>query len=335
MELRSRVSLIMLSRYSDAWFMSESLAFYLSTNTFNNPVFDEQLAADLCLDQRQPSSREKVDKLESRLGARCSQLCDSLVFSLKSKIFVLELNFKRSLRRLRSFADRQRLRLVPGSSAWSASSQWARRKRVGDRAGVEQTPWMHRTLSSADESKFWRKMDDSRAPLDAQKERILSRLEQVVQAKRMSEQNAHLKLNHLQLIRQSRVSHASDISDKESAPKEDPAVACQLGKQTNECATNTNGAHQSGSATPTLPLLPGRRVTKQGWQSGWRLKVSLASRGPVVPIGMLISDPRSIWRLDTRSLSPMSPPGQAPLPLGWLDSRATFSRPSFRSLDLS
>lgn len=318
----------------DAWFMSDSLAFYLSTNTFRNPVFDEQFASsDDCQGSSGPEVKGRLGKLRSGLGARCSQLCDNLAFSLRSKLFVLELNFKRSLRRMRGFAKRHGLKLIPAPLDGRAGQG---KQVAGCQASMQQTPWMHGALGSAsrrDERKFWRKMGDSRASLGIQKEKILSRLEQVVQAKRNSEQKAHLRLNHLQLIRQGQAqlsgsskggrkgtadsssssssssssnrgsnvcsdSNNNNVIDKKSAPKEDPTVGMHFGKLAGRCATNVSG--NCKGASPASPLLPGGPVERQTCESGWKMKVSLTLAG-------ISTTASAQWNVDLQSAIYMAP----------------------------
>lgn len=177
--------------------MSESLAFYLSTNTFSNPMFEEHTQQTAPNQAIYDEQRDRQTRKGSRLLARCAELCDNLLFSVKSKLFVLELNFKRSLRRVRSFAERQSFGLNAKPRSVHQQNQ-----------PIQPTPWLSdaletsRCVSHSDSvngnsrdqrrgDKFWKSIGqapDSRESLGLQKQKILNRLEQAVQAKRINQQ---------------------------------------------------------------------------------------------------------------------------------------------------
>lgn len=220
-----------MSLYEDAWFMNESLAFYMSTNTFTNPIFASNF----------DESRECVVDERDRLNHEAStstnrpwkKFCDSLVFSVRSKIYVLELNFKRHLKSLKRFT-------CNNFPAWTS----ARRSK---RAAPAVTGSKHEKPSSGVhfEDEFWRNIEPScKKSLDRQQEKILYRLEQVVQAKRHSQllfnmDRARFNYGHTS----PRVSHpdATDKLDLTSASSDSLSGAAATVHELVGGANITNG----------------------------------------------------------------------------------------------
>lgn len=194
----------MFSSNQNAWFMNESLAFYMSTNTFSNPIFDAQVDPDSS-QQEQQNEDTKIERSSSLNRSLSSSstasndnennnkeqqqrywasFCDSLMFSIKSKLYVFELNFKRKLQRLKRFASGHlpiwllnNLNVLGGSGSW--------RQQATASASFEYE----------DEDKFWEAIQQpySKVSFSIQQEKILSRLEQLIQAKRSSSKGDDLE----------------------------------------------------------------------------------------------------------------------------------------------
>lgn len=209
----------------DNWYapaINESLAFYMSTNTFNNPIFEAQFELDSsqegeivsggsgCTEQNEvgrnqeelsrssksssPSTTCKVSNGNNNIKQEQKQnnwtnFCDNLMFSIKSKIYVFELNFKRKLQRLRRFASGHLpswLMTNIGSIKNHATAA-ATTTSSGENIYVyENYDDMNDDEEEEEEDKFWETIQQpySKDSLNVQQEKILSRLEQVIQAKR-------------------------------------------------------------------------------------------------------------------------------------------------------
>lgn len=187
--------------YNDACFLNGSLAFYTSTNTFSNPIFDVSQFTDNngndCKQEegaaagRQKQTGGQLEKDVSLVG-RCANICDNLLFSIKSKMFVMELNFKRRLRSIKKYSAKnlpwlfhQDRRAISGRQTqfYSPTSQFYDSQQLEFNQQQQQVP-IHQDLLYNNE-KFWRNIvPDCKKSLNVQQEKILSRLEQTVQAKR-------------------------------------------------------------------------------------------------------------------------------------------------------
>lgn len=168
---------------NDAWFMNESLAFYQSTNTFSNPAFDNGSEREYEQSKDEEEEKKKQDQkswLASKQKGSQQKLkpsfCNNLAFSIESKIYVLELNFKRRLQHLRSFADKH--------LAWMFSSRQTKRSFASRSQSFgwhsdAQASW--KISDKYADEKFWRRETffepKSRESLGKQQQKILCRLE--------------------------------------------------------------------------------------------------------------------------------------------------------------
>lgn len=165
------------------WFMNESQVFYMSTNTFSNPIFDprvgpssEEAPAKEVKDSKKGLTRRKLPRLS--LKQRCSNFCDSIAFSIRSKMFVLELNLEKKLENFRKFANNH--------FAWITM-------RHNKRDCRKRQSKMESDRMDIRKSKFWGEISaapKSRKSLCIQQEKILCRLEQVLQAKRYKQKHS-------------------------------------------------------------------------------------------------------------------------------------------------
>lgn len=181
--------------------IDESLAFHVSTNTFNNPAFDQNLAdlanqVDLAecqitrkgtsksssriVERQSKESGVRDDRRETTAGQSFkSSFAENLAFSFRSKLFVIDLNFKRKLRSLKTFAVRYFPRILFQQSAAATSS---RRKNSSDnRTG---TSFTNRNKIYDSDEQFWKNIivdPSSRKSLTKQKAKILNRLERALE----------------------------------------------------------------------------------------------------------------------------------------------------------
>lgn len=188
--------------YDDAWLANESLAFYMSTNTFSNPIFVDaqpEPEANVKEPNKEPQRAKQLKQRKSkrdvsedgwdsfaddRHGGRWWALYDGLAFSVKSKIYVLELNFKRELRRLKRFAsDHLPCFMLPNKqrNPLSGAEKWS--------------CWLSSSSCSQNRAsfikdEFWKEVEElsSRKALEKQQEKVLNRLEKVLEAIRSEQQ---------------------------------------------------------------------------------------------------------------------------------------------------
>ena len=204
---------------NDSWFMNESLAFYLSTSTFDNPLFETSLVEDnfespeaerrnsnkhggegetAAVDRKPKPSCNKRSKQSA-----WSEFCGNLLFSIRSKMDVLELNFKRKLRRLRKFASGHGPTSVSHNGFRTNCSEPTRRSRR-----MNESPWLStmdqcqtvvdKGPPSSYREKYWRKIGlSSSDSFGVQQEKILSRLRQAVEEKRSSSYTGQQKSQQL------------------------------------------------------------------------------------------------------------------------------------------
>lgn len=180
--------------YDDAWLANESLAFYMSTNTFSNPIFvDAQPEPERDAEQpnkepqrvEEPNQRRKKKDVSDgedsfAHSGRWWALYDGLAFSVKSKIYVLELNFKRELRRLKRFAsDHLPSFMLPNKqrNPLSGAEKWSSWSCSQNRASLIK-------------DEFWKEVEElsSRKALEKQQGKVLNRLEKVLEAIRSEQQ---------------------------------------------------------------------------------------------------------------------------------------------------
>lgn len=132
----------MLSTYNDAHLFNESLAYYMSTNYFRNPLYEGEDALTSAHYQPQGSSDSssssssrsqgdeqntyvqsghKANKRRVRIKfeknkQRFNNFCDNLTLNFKGKLFVMELNFKRRLNLMRKYLSRTMPWILPSSA---------------------------------------------------------------------------------------------------------------------------------------------------------------------------------------------------------------------------
>lgn len=175
--------------FNEAWLINESLALHVSTNTFNNPTFDEDHidsanneapAVGLSSD-RSPAQQQSKELGCNKSGLQKttnqsfgSNFADNLAFSIRSKLFVIDLNFKRKLRSLKAFV----INHLPSLFDSTTSS----RKSVSR----NKARFMSRNKIYDCDEQFWENIVEpsSRKSLGKQKEKILSRLERALEQKR-------------------------------------------------------------------------------------------------------------------------------------------------------
>lgn len=201
----------MLSNYNDAWFMNESIAFYMSTNTFRNPIFDihsEQDENEIenlspiggestttsqvqhqqsdssikvdgqhgCRDKRRRFSKLRVAEYSIATRQKLNDFRDNLAFSIKGKIFVLELNFKRCLRRLKKFLDKNLPRISSDKQTGFSNYNTGPNNYDADHFG--SCSKLDKYIAINQEKMFWQKVQPNSAKsLGVHQERLLSRLE--------------------------------------------------------------------------------------------------------------------------------------------------------------
>lgn len=200
--------------FNDAWLINESLALHVSTNTFSNPAFDQDHFDGVNCGYNYPAAfaqpdtkpitgdagkenggdkrnrKEAAGKPRGQRTFTQTSLVDNLAFSIRSKLFVIDLNLKRKLNSLRAFAVRHFPRVFASSSGG---------KFVGKTFDGGSSHKMHGTSSrgacfmnrcrihdSEMDEQFWENFVEpsSRKSLGKQKEKILSRLERVLEEKR-------------------------------------------------------------------------------------------------------------------------------------------------------
>lgn len=209
----------------DNWYapaINESLAFYMSTNTFNNPIFEAQFELDSsqegeivsgssCAEQNQEELNRSSES--SSLSTTCkvsngnstvkqqqqqqnnwTNFCDNLMFSIKSKIYVFELNFKRKLHRLKRFASGHLPSWLMTNIGSIKNHATAAASNSGENI-YEYENYDDMNDGDEEEDKFWETIQQpySKDSLNVQQEKILSRLEQVIQAKRSNSFHSFLE----------------------------------------------------------------------------------------------------------------------------------------------
>lgn len=136
------------------------------------------------------NDRSRVKKVTTRnRGIGCfsggtkymHNLCDNIIFAFRAKAFVLELNIKSKLERLREFSRKQVVKVFQKSNDSTTNADIADLKpeQQTTRSGANM-----RDYSGYDE-KFWSTVKpNSRKCMDSQKSKILFRLEKVVEERR-------------------------------------------------------------------------------------------------------------------------------------------------------
>lgn len=165
--------------------MDESLAFHVSTNTFNNPAFDQdhiESSADL------PASpldhRAEINQKKKKKEDRKRSFGDGLVFAIRSKLFVIDVNFRRKFNSLREFAARHLPALFEKKQRSATTSD----KRMFANSRTRNSNKIH---DSSSREQFWENIlvePSSRKSLGKQKAKILNRLEQALEQKRTQQQ---------------------------------------------------------------------------------------------------------------------------------------------------
>lgn len=179
--------------------MNESLAFYISTNTFRNPIFDADNINDsnqenshkqnstlnpnetnlmqcrnddnYATRSQQPDAKNNNNKLFTG-RRRLSNICDNFAFAIKCKAFVWELNLKRKLKDLRKFCDKNLPKVFHDQLF---HQQHADRDSIHTHRKPNGRP--RRKLDKYISS-FWHEIEpDSPESLNKQQGRLLSRLE--------------------------------------------------------------------------------------------------------------------------------------------------------------
>lgn len=108
---------------------------------------------------------------------KCKNFCDNIAISLRTKFYVLELNFKRKYDRLKHFAGRQLswLRRVGHPFGFGMNLGY-----LGDFSSEESM-----MAAEQERESFWKDIGpSSRESLNKQQERILNRLEQMIKENR-------------------------------------------------------------------------------------------------------------------------------------------------------
>lgn len=213
----------MFSNYNDAWFMNESLTFYMSINTFRNPIFDTQnepfanddtpLGQNILSQQQQQQQNDApntsatnkeqqhkrfkrfINKSHSAINTKqkLNDFCDSLAFSVKGKVFVFELNFKRRLHRLRKFLDKNLPWILPNKQTRQRNNEHYH----SSPNNLYQQDNSHPEGGAAGyfdyDNYFWKNIQPSSPKsLEVQQERLLNRLEK---AKRDSQKLFNMENN--------------------------------------------------------------------------------------------------------------------------------------------
>lgn len=192
-----------MSRFNDAWFINESLSYFMSTSSFSNSVIESDLPG---MNHHQ-NIHEKAEIRFPTWTVRCKKLCDNFNFSVKSKIYVVESNLRGKIRGLKNFFSQH----LPCISA-----------KYSEEADEPQDGF---------EDNFWKYVEpNTRETLGVKKEKILNRLEQVIEANRNC--NRLFNMDQPQRTNGQIFGHSGLILNKEKVPSTTTQTPARLSAQT-------------------------------------------------------------------------------------------------------